>query len=48
MIRRVAVQGKAKGNMSAAVAKASVNSALKSCVVDPNAGDLTMDRLKRT
>ena len=39
--------GEAKGETLVAVAKASANGALKSCMADPNAGDLTMARLKR-
>ena len=47
MDRRVDVCGKVKGFRPEAVAKASVNSALKYCGVDPKASDLTMARVKR-
>ena len=39
--------GKVKGLRSEAEAKASVKRAIKSYVADPNAGDLTMARVKR-
>jgi hypothetical protein len=46
MVRRVNVAGKVKYFRYGAVAKASLNRALKSVVFDPKPGDLPMSRLK--
>ena len=42
----LAVHGKVKGVIPAAVAKASLNRAIKSCALDPKPCELTMSRLK--
>ena len=39
--------GKVKEVKSGAVVKASLNRAIKSCILDPKLGELPMSRLKR-
>ena len=46
MVRRVNVTGEVKHFRCGAVARASLNRALKSVVFDPKPGDLPMSRLK--
>ena len=46
MVRRVNVTGEVKCFRHGAVAKASLNRAIKSVVFDPKPGDLAMIRLK--
>ena len=47
MSQRVTLEGEVKGFHPGAVAKASVNSAIKSSDVDTKPSDLSMTRLKQ-
>ena len=46
MVRRVNVTGEVKFLRNGAEAKASLNRAIQSVVIDPKPGDLSMSRMK--